>query len=38
MNILEDLIDFIQQYMNQAASLAANRKDLQGTIQNGRLL
>ena len=34
----EDLIGFIQQFMNQAVSHLADRKKLQRPIQNGRLL
>lgn len=35
---LEDLIGFIQQFMNRAASRPAYRKELQGALQSGRLL
>ena len=34
----KDLLGLIQQFMNLAASHQANRKELQGAVQNGRLL
>lgn len=34
----EDEIGFIEQFMNQVAFYLADRKELQGDVQNGRLL
>jgi len=34
----EDLIGFIKQFMNSAASRLASRKELLGVVQNGRVL
>lgn len=35
---IEDLIGFLQQFINQAAPHLASREELQGAVQNGRLL
>lgn len=35
---MEDLIGFVQRFMNQAASRPADRMELQVAVQNGRLL